>query len=109
MRQPGAHRAGERAGEDVTHDVAVGARAGRRRTAARDVRTRCQNLSPIRDAAGPRPAKPVTALGSARLTSGTSAVRHSRTGGVGAGLILSALVLLLLMIFILQNGNPVLI
>jgi uncharacterized integral membrane protein len=34
-------------------------------------------------------------------------VRHSRRGGLWAGLILSALVLLLLLVFILQNGNPV--
>lgn len=39
---------------------------------------------------------------------GTPAVvRHSRTGGLWVGLILSALVLLLLLVFILQNGNPV--
>ena len=35
------------------------------------------------------------------------AVRHSRTGGLWVGLILSALVLLLLLVFILQNGDPV--
>ena len=34
-------------------------------------------------------------------------VWHSRTGGLWAGLILSALVLLLLLVCILQNGNPV--
>ena len=35
------------------------------------------------------------------------AVRRSRTGVLWAGLILSALVLLLLLVFILQNSNPV--
>jgi uncharacterized integral membrane protein len=40
--------------------------------------------------------------------SGTaSAVRRSRTGGLWVGLILSAVVLLLLLVFILQNGEPV--
>jgi uncharacterized integral membrane protein len=34
-------------------------------------------------------------------------VRHSRTGGLWVGLILSALVLLLLLVFILQNDEPV--
>jgi uncharacterized integral membrane protein len=34
-------------------------------------------------------------------------VRHSRSGGLWVGLILSALVLLLLLVFILQNDNPV--
>jgi len=34
-------------------------------------------------------------------------VRRSRTGGLWAGLVLSALVLLLLLVFILQNGGPV--
>jgi uncharacterized integral membrane protein len=37
------------------------------------------------------------------------AVRRSRTGGLWVGLILSALVLLLLLVFILQNNEPVLI
>jgi uncharacterized integral membrane protein len=36
-------------------------------------------------------------------------VRRSRTGGLWVGLILSALVLLLLLVFILQNNEPVLI
>jgi uncharacterized integral membrane protein len=41
-------------------------------------------------------------------TSGTAAkVRRSRTGGLWVGLILSALVLLFLLVFILQNGDPV--
>jgi uncharacterized integral membrane protein len=47
---------------------------------------------------GPTPAGPIL---------GAPAIRHSRTGGLWAGLILSALVLLLLLVFILQNGNPV--
>ena len=34
-------------------------------------------------------------------------VKPSRTGGLWVGLILSALVLLLLLVFILQNGDPV--
>ena len=51
--------------------------------------------------------RPVRGPGPAGTTSETSAVRHSRTGGLWAGLILSALVLLLLLVFILQNGNPV--
>jgi uncharacterized integral membrane protein len=38
---------------------------------------------------------------------GTARVRRSRTGGLWVGLILSALVLLLLLVFILQNGEPV--
>jgi uncharacterized integral membrane protein len=37
----------------------------------------------------------------------TPAVRSSKTGGLWIGLILSALVLLLLLVFILQNGDPV--
>lgn len=41
-------------------------------------------------------------------TAGTApAVRHSRSGGLWVGLILSALVLLFLLVFILQNGDPV--
>jgi uncharacterized integral membrane protein len=39
--------------------------------------------------------------------SGTPTLRHSRTGGLWVGLILSALVLLVLLVFILQNGQPV--
>ena len=40
---------------------------------------------------------------------GTGRARRSRTGGLWVGLILSALVLLLLLVFILQNSEPVLI
>ena len=50
------------------------------------------------------------ALPSSGPTTGTGAapaVRHSRTGGLWVGLILSALVLLLLLVFILQNDEPV--
>jgi uncharacterized integral membrane protein len=36
-----------------------------------------------------------------------STTRRSRTGGLWVGLILSAIVLLLLLVFILQNGAPV--
>ncbi|HEX5810540.1 MAG TPA: lipopolysaccharide assembly protein LapA domain-containing protein [Pseudonocardia sp.] len=38
---------------------------------------------------------------------GTTPVRRSRSGGLWVGLILSALVLLFLLVFILQNGAPV--
>ena len=38
---------------------------------------------------------------------GTAPVRRSRSGGLWVGLILSALVLLFLLVFILQNGAPV--
>jgi uncharacterized integral membrane protein len=48
------------------------------------------------------------ATGTAPTTgTGTAEVRRSRTGGLWVGLILSALVLLLLLVFILQNGEPV--
>ena len=40
-------------------------------------------------------------------TPGTTPVRRSRSGGLWVGLILSALVLLFLLVFILQNGAPV--
>jgi uncharacterized integral membrane protein len=55
---------------------------------------------PVQQAA-PDPVGGTTATGTA------PAVRHSRTGGLWVGLILSALVLLLLLVFILQNGDPV--
>jgi uncharacterized integral membrane protein len=55
---------------------------------------------------GPAAAEPVIAPRTAGPTSGTAAIQHSRTGGLWAGLILSALVLLLLLVFILQNGIP---
>ena len=40
-------------------------------------------------------------------TPGTAPVRRSRSGGLWVGLIFSALVLLFLLVFILQNGAPV--
>ena len=44
----------------------------------------------------------------ARASAGTAdKVRRSRTGGLWVGLILSALVLLFLLVFILQNDQPV--
>jgi uncharacterized integral membrane protein len=46
-------------------------------------------------------------VGGTTATGTAPAVRHSRTGGLWVGLILSALVLLLLLVFILQNGEPV--
>jgi len=52
--------------------------------------------------AGPVPTGPAT-------TSGAAPARRSRTGVLWVGLILSALVLLLLLVFILQNDAPVLI
>ena len=47
------------------------------------------------------------ATGTAPATGSAPAVRHSRSGGLWVGLILSALVLLFLLVFILQNGDPV--
>jgi uncharacterized integral membrane protein len=47
------------------------------------------------------------ATGTAPATGPAPAVRHSRSGGLWVGLILSALVLLFLLVFILQNGDPV--
>jgi uncharacterized integral membrane protein len=47
------------------------------------------------------------ASGTAPATGTAAAARHSRTGGLWVGLILSALVLLFLLVFILQNGDPV--
>jgi uncharacterized integral membrane protein len=46
-------------------------------------------------------------VGDTTATGTAPTVRHSRTGGLWVGLILSALVLLLLLVFILQNGDPV--
>ena len=47
------------------------------------------------------------ATGTAPATGSAPAVRHSRSGGLWVCLILSALVLLFLLVFILQNGDPV--
>ena len=59
----------------------------------------------------PAPSTPAPSTpGSATPGSGSSStapVRRSRSGGLWVGLILSALVLLLLLVFILQNGAPV--
>lgn len=55
---------------------------------------------------GPVATGPVT---DGPVTDGPATVRRSRTGGLWVGLILSALVLLFLLVFILQNGEPVLI
>jgi uncharacterized integral membrane protein len=52
------------------------------------------------------PAIPGTAT-PGTATPGTAPVRRSRSGGLWVGLILSALVLLFLLVFILQNGAPV--
>jgi uncharacterized integral membrane protein len=55
----------------------------------------------------PAPAEPATARGPTRSGTATPAIQRSRTGGLWVGLVLSALVLLLLLVFILQNGRPV--
>jgi uncharacterized integral membrane protein len=47
------------------------------------------------------------ATGTSPATGAAPAARHSRSGGLWVGLILSALVLLFLLVFILQNGDPV--
>ena len=57
--------------------------------------------------AGEGPTQPVPA--GPATTSGAAPARRSRTGVLWVGLILSALVLLLLLVFILQNDAPVLI
>ena len=54
-----------------------------------------------------RPTGPVALPSSGPATGTAPAVRHSRSGGLWVGLILSALVLLFLLVFILQNGDPV--
>ena len=62
---------------------------------------------------GEEPTQPVPAPSTpdsgtpATATPGTAPVRRSRSGGLWVGLIFSALVLLLLLVFILQNGAPV--
>ena len=61
-------------------------------------------LSPTPATADPGPADPTVA---GRPTIPTTEVRRSRASGLWVGLILSALVLLLLLVFILQNGDPV--
>ena len=64
---------------------------------ARDPRSRSRARRPRLRA--PRPRAP--------RTPGATPVRRSRSGGLWVGLILSALVLLFLLVFILQNGAPV--
>ena len=64
---------------------------------------------PTQPVPGPTPT-PTPTPGTATPGSGTpgaTPVRRSRSGGLWVGLILSALVLLLLLVFILQNGAPV--
>ena len=64
-------------------------------------------LPAIPDEPGTNPV-PVSPPAPNAPTGGPAArVRRSRTGGLWVGLILSALVLLLLLVFILQNGDPV--
>src|SRR5829696_2382073 len=48
----------------------------------------------------PAPAEPATAPGPTRPSTATPTIRRSRTGGLWVGLVLSALVLLLLLVFI---------
>jgi uncharacterized integral membrane protein len=96
------------AGEDKTDD-AVGGRLGEPPEDSSKGRLD-QAPEPVPDPGlrpGPAAAEPVIAPRTAGPTSGTAAIQHSRTGGLWAGLILSALVLLHLLVFILQNGNPV--
>lgn len=56
--------------------------------------------------AGEGPTQPVP---TGPVGTGEAPARRSRTGGLWVGLILSALVLVFLLVFILQNGEPVLI
>lgn len=58
---------------------------------------------PVPGPTGPVPTGPADGGG----TAAAPTVRRTRTGGLWVGLILSALVLLLLLVFILQNGDPV--
>lgn len=70
---------------------------------------------PVTDPGMRIPVAPEPSTGSVALPSGpsappaatTPAVRSSKTGGLWVGLIFSALVLLLLLVFILQNDDPV--
>jgi len=96
------------AGEDKTDD-AVGGRLGEPPEDSSKGRLD-QAPEPVPDPGlrpGPAAAEPVIAPRTAGPTLGTAAIQHSRTGGLWAGLILSALILLHLLVFILQNGNPV--
>jgi uncharacterized integral membrane protein len=70
------------------------------------VRTRLPDLTtPIPTAPGPD--APTAAMPTG--TRPAPGVRHSRAGGLWTGLIASAVVLILLLVFILQNGAPVVI
>lgn len=69
---------------------------------------------PVVPGEGPTQPVPTAPVTTGPVTDGPAAtepasVRRSRTGGLWVGLILSALVLLFLLVFILQNGEPVLI
>jgi uncharacterized integral membrane protein len=67
-----------------------------------------QPTGPVAVPSGPVPAGPTGAPTTGAPTTGTAPkARRSRTGGLWVGLILSALVLLFLLVFILQNGEPV--
>jgi uncharacterized integral membrane protein len=67
-----------------------------------------QQTGPVAVPPSPVPVPgPTSPTGTTGTTGSAPALRHSRTGGLWVGLILSALVLLLLLVFILQNGAPV--
>jgi uncharacterized integral membrane protein len=72
-----------------------------------------QPTGPVAVPSGPVPAGPTGAPTTGAPTTGAPTTgtapkaRRSRTGGLWVGLILSALVLLFLLVFILQNGEPV--
>ena len=65
-----------------------------------------QSTGPVAVPGGPVTSGPAGAPPSDRAA---DKVRRSRTGGLGVALILSALVLLFLLVFIIQNDQPVLI
>jgi uncharacterized integral membrane protein len=70
------------------------------------VRTRLPDLTtPIPTGPGPDAPTAATPTGGRPVPG----MRHSRAGGLWTGLIASAVVLILLLVFILQNGNPVVI
>ncbi len=62
---------------------------------------------PVPVGEGPTQPGPAATPTPGTATPGTTPVRRSRSGGLWVGLILSALVLLFLLVFILQNGAPV--
>jgi uncharacterized integral membrane protein len=63
--------------------------------------------TPLPDTLAPGPDAPTVATPTG--TRPTPGLRHSRAGGLWTGLIASAVVLILLLVFILQNGAPVVI